>query len=83
MTEKELKNYKLPAHLRKKDGYWHMIIEAKHPKTGEFIRHSKTTKLKAVGKTKRETENNEFEAKTKLKEFQKKWSDYYFSISRK
>ena len=83
MTEKELKNYKLPAHLRKKDGYWHMIIEAKHPKTGEFIRHSKTTKLKAVGKTKRETENNEFEAKTKLKEFQKKWSDYYFSISSK
>lgn len=79
MTEKELKNYKLPTHLRKKDGYWHMIIDAKHPITKEIVRHSKSTKIKAIGKTKKETENNEFEARKQLKEFQKKWSDYYFS----
>lgn len=79
MDEKDLKDYKLPAHLRKKDGYWHMIIEAKNPKNGKIIRHSKSTKIKVLGKTKKETENNEYEAKTQLKEFQKKWSDYYFS----
>lgn len=78
MTEKNLTNYKLPAHLRKKDGYWHMIIEAKNPKTGKIIRHSQSTKLKVVEKTKKKTDNNEYEAKTQLKEFQKKWSNYYF-----
>ena len=71
MTEKDLTNYKLPAHLRKKDGYWHMIIEAKNPKTGKIIRHSQSTKLKVVEKTKKKTDNNEYEAKTQLKEFQK------------
>ena len=79
MTEKDLKNYKLPAHLRKKDGYWHMIIEAKNPKTGKIIRHSQSTKLKVVEKTRRKSEENETEARIQLKKFQKKWSDYYFS----
>lgn len=76
--EKDFKNYKLPAHLRKKDGYWHMIIDAKNPKNGKKIRHSKSTKIKIEGKTKSEMEDNETEARIQLKEFQKKWSDYYF-----
>ena len=79
MTEKDLKNYKLPAHLRKKDGYWHVIIEAKHPITKEKIRHSQSTKLKVIEKTRRKSEENETEARIQLKKFQKKWSDYYFS----
>lgn len=79
MGEQDLKNYNFPARLRKKDGIWHLIIEAKHPITKEIIRHSKSTKIKVIGKTKKETENNEFEARIQLKEFQKKWSDYYFT----
>ena len=82
MEEKELQNYKLPAHLRKKDGYWHKVIEAKNPKTGEMIRHSQTTKIKVEGRTKKETDDNETEARIQLKEFQKKWNKYYFKEKR-
>ena len=82
MEEKKLENHELPAHLRPKDNYWHMVIDAKHPKTGEIIRHSKSTKIKVVGKTKRETEDNETEARILLKEFRKKWTKYYFNEKR-
>lgn len=79
MDEKELKNYRLPAHLRKKDGYWHVIIEAKHPITKEKIRHSKSTKIRVIGKNQTESKNNELKAGVELLDFQKKWSNYYFS----
>lgn len=79
MEEKDLKNYKLPVRLCKKDGYWHMIIEATHPITKEKIRHSESTKLKIIEKTKRKSEENEIEARIKLKEFQSKWSKYHFN----
>lgn len=82
MEERKLKNYKLPARLRKKDGYWHMIIDAKHPKTGEIIRHSKSTKIKVEGKNKTETENNQYKAISELLKFQEKWSKHYFSDSK-
>ncbi len=78
MDEKELKNYKLPAHLRKKDGYWHVIIEAKHPITKEKIRHSKSTKIRVIGKNQTESKNNELKAGVELLDFQKKWSDFHF-----
>lgn len=78
MLEKELENYELPAHLRKKDGYWHTVIDAKHPKTGKKIRHSKSTKIKVEGENKTETKSNKIKAGAELLKFQKKWSDYYF-----
>lgn len=82
MEEKtKLKKYLLPGRIREKNGYLHLVIEAKNPKTGEIIRHSESTKLKVVGKTKRETEDNETEARILLKEFRKKWTKFHFSNS--
>lgn len=78
MTEKELQNYLLPVRLRGKDGYWHMLIESKHPITKEIIRHSESTKIRIIGKNQAETKNNKINASAKLLEFQKKWSDYHF-----
>ena len=51
MTEKELQNYQLPVR-EGKDGYWHMLIETKHPITKEIIRHSESTKIRVMGKIK-------------------------------
>lgn len=82
MGEKiDLKSYLLPGRIRKKDGYYHLIIDTLHPVTKEKIRHSESTKLKVTEETKRKSLENENEAKYRLKLFREKWSKYYFSDS--
>ena len=83
MTEKiNLKNYLLPGRIRKKDGYYHLIIDTIHPITKEKIRHSESTKLKVIEERKRKNSKNEDEAKYRLKLFREKWSKFYFSDSK-
>ena len=83
MTEKiNLKNYLLPGRIRKKDGYYHLIIDTIHPITKEKIRHSESTKLKVIEESKRKNLENENEAKYRLKLFREKWSKYHFSDSK-
>ena len=42
MAEKiNLKNYLLPGRIRKKDGYYHLIIDTIHPITKEKIQRMK------------------------------------------
>ena len=83
MTEKiNLKNYLLPGRIRKKDGYYHLIIDTIHPITKEKIRHSESTKLKVIEESKRKNLENENEAKYRLKLFREKWSKFYFSDSK-
>lgn len=80
MQEKiDIKNYLLPGRLRKKDGYWHVIIDAANPLTKEKIRHSQSTKIRVEGKNKTETKENERRAGVILSDFRKKWSNYYFN----
>ena len=80
MTEKiNLNNYLLPGRIRKKDGYYHLIIDTVHPITKEKIRHSESTKLKVIEESKRKNLENENEARYRLKLFREKWSRYYFS----
>lgn len=76
--ELDLKNYLLPGRIRKKDGYYHLIIDTVHPITKEKIRHSESTKLKVIEESKRKNLENENEAKYRLKLFREKWSKYYF-----
>ena len=83
MTEKiNLNNYLLPGRIRKKDGYYHLIIDTVHPITKEKIRHSESTKLKVIEERKRKNSKNEDEAKYRLKLFREKWSKFYFSDSK-
>lgn len=82
MNEKiNLKNYLLPGRIRKKDGYYHLIIDAIHPITKEKIRHSESTKLKVTEESKRKNLENENEARYRLKLFREKWTKYYLSKS--
>ena len=54
MTEKiNLNNYLLPGRIRKKDGYYHLIIDTIHPIKKKKIRHSESTKLKVIEESKR------------------------------
>lgn len=76
-----LKNYLLPGRIRKKDGYYHLIIDTIHPITKEKIRHSESTKLKVIEESKRKNLENENEAKYRLKLFREKWTKYYLSKS--
>ena len=78
-----LKNYLLPGRIRKKDGYYHLIIDTIHPITKEKIRHSESTKLKVIEESKRKNLENENEAKYRLKLFREKWTKFYFSDSKK
>ena len=78
-----LKNYLLPGRIRKKDGYYHLIIDTIHPITKEKIRHSESTKLKVIEESKRKNLENENEAKYRLKLFREKWTKFYFSNSKK
>ena len=83
MTEKiNLNNYLLPGRIRKKDGYYHLIIDTVHPITKEKIRHSESTKLKVIEESKRKNLENENEAKYRLKLFREKWSKYHFFDSK-
>ncbi|WP_294064438.1 tyrosine-type recombinase/integrase [uncultured Fusobacterium sp.] len=83
MQEKlDIKNYLLPGRIRKKDGYYHLIIDTIHPITKEKIRHSESTKLKVIEESKRKNLENENEAKYRLKIFREKWSKYHFSDSK-
>lgn len=83
MQEKiDIKNYLLPGRIRKKDGYYHLIIDTIHPITREKIRHSESTKLKVIEESKRKNLENENEAKYRLKLFREKWSKYHFSNSK-
>ncbi|WP_300392179.1 tyrosine-type recombinase/integrase [Fusobacterium sp.] len=79
MEEKNYsKNYLFPGRIRKKDGYYHLIIDTVHPVTKEKIRHSESTKLKVIAETKRKSLENEKEAMYKLQLFREKWSEYHF-----
>ena len=78
-----LKSYLLPGRIRKKDGYYHLIIDTIHPITKEKIRHSESTKLKVIEESKRKNLENENEAKYRLKLFREKWTKFYFSNSKK
>ena len=83
MQEKiDIKNYLLPGRIRKKDGYYHLVIDTIHPITREKIRHSESTKLKVIEESKRKNLENENEAKYRLKLFREKWSKYHFSDSK-
>ena len=83
MIEKiNLKIYLLPGRIRKKDGYYHLIIDTIHPITKEKIRHSESTKLKVIEESKRKNLENENEAKYRLRLFREKWSKFYFSDSK-
>ena len=83
MQEKiDIKNYLLPGRIRKKDGYYHLVIDTIHPITREKIRHSESTKLKVIEESKRKNLENENEAKYRLKLFREKWSKYHFSNSK-
>lgn len=73
----DLKNFILPGRLRKKDGYYHMIIDTKHPVTGEVIRHSSSTKLKVNDLNKTKSNENLEKAYNMLTKFRKKWTYYY------
>ena len=83
MQEKiDIKNYLLPGRIRKKDGYYHLVIDTIHSITREKIRHSESTKLKVIEESKRKNLENENEAKYRLKLFREKWSKYHFSDSK-
>ena len=83
MQEKiDIKNYLLLGRIRKKDGYYHLVIDTIHPITREKIRHSESTKLKVIEESKRKNLENENEAKYRLKLFREKWSKYHFSNSK-
>ena len=83
MQEKiDIKNYLLPGRIRKKDGYYHLVIDTIHPITREKIRHSESTKLKVIEESKRKNLENENEAKYRLKLFREKWSKYHFFDSK-
>lgn len=63
--------------MRIKSNYYHVLIDTKHPVTNEIIRHSQSTKLKAVCDSKKEEKSNKTMAEEMLIDFERKWSKFY------
>ena len=74
-----LANFMLPSRLRKKDGYYHMIIDTTHPITSKVIRHSQSTKLKVENGTKKKDKEIFIQASNMLTKFAEDWTNHYFS----
>ena len=77
MTKSEKEKFRLHGRLRVKSNYYHVLIDTKHPVTNEVIRHSQSTKLKAVCDGKKEEKSNKAMAEEMLIDFERKWSKYY------
>ena len=67
----------LPGRLREKNGYYHLVIDAKNPLDNTQIRHSKSTGLKVTEKTKTASKENYNKALCMLQEFREKWTDIH------
>lgn len=67
----------LPGRLREKNGYYHLVIDAKNPLNNTQIRHSKSTGLKVTEKTKTASKENYNKALCMLQEFREKWTDIH------
>ena len=77
MTKSEKESFRLHGRLRIKSNYYHVLIDTKHPVTNEIIRHSQSTKLKAVCDSKKEEKSNKTMAEEMLIDFERKWSKFY------
>ena len=77
MTKSEKEKFRLYGRLRIKNNYYHVLLDTKHPVTNEVIRHSQSTKLKAVCDSKKEEKNNKAIAEEMLIDFERKWSKFY------
>ena len=77
MTKSEKEKFRLHGRLRVKSNYYHVLIDTKHPVTNEVIRHSQSTKLKAVCDSKKEEKSNKTMAEEMLIDFERKWSKFY------
>ena len=77
MTKSEKEKFRLHGRLRIKSNYYHVLIDTKHPVTNETIRHSQSTKLKAVCDSKKEEKSNKAMAEEMLIDFERKWSKFY------
>lgn len=77
MTKSEKEKSRLHGRLRVKSNYYHVLIDTKHPVTNEVIRHSQSTKLKALCGSKKEGKNNKAIAEEMLIDFERKWSKFY------
>lgn len=77
MTKSEKESFRLHGRLRIKSNYYHVLIDTKHPVTNEVIRHSQSTKLKALCGSKKEEKNNKAIAEEMLIDFERKWSKFY------
>ena len=77
MTKSEKEKFRLHGRLRVKSNYYHVLIDTKHPVTNEVIRHSQSTKLKALCGSKKEEKNNKAIAEEMLIDFERKWSKFY------
>lgn len=77
MTKSEKEKFRLHGRLRVKSDYYHVLIDTKHPVTNEVIRHSQSTKLKAVCDGKKEEKSNKAMAEEMLIDFERKWSKFY------
>lgn len=77
MTKSEKEKFRLHGRLRVKSNYYHVLIDTKHPVTNEVIRHSQSTKLKAVCDGKKEEKSNKAMAEEMLIDFERKWSKFY------
>lgn len=77
MTKSEKEKFRLHGRLRVKSNYYHVLIDTKHPVTNEVIRHSQSTKLKALCGSKKEGKNNKAIAEEMLIDFERKWSKFY------
>lgn len=77
MTKSEKEKFRLHGRLRVKSNYYHVLIDTKHPVTNEVIRHSQSTKLKAVCDGKKKEKSNKAMAEEMLIDFERKWSKFY------
>ena len=77
MTKSEKESFRLHGRLRIKSNYYHVLIDTKHPVTNEVIRHSQSTKLKALCGSKKEEKSNKAMAEEMLIDFERKWSKFY------
>jgi integrase len=77
MTKSEKEKFRLRGRLRIKSNYYHVLIDTKHPVTNETIRHSQSTKLKAVCDSKKEEKSNKTMAEEMLIDFERRWSKFY------
>lgn len=77
MTKSEKEKFRLHGRVRIKSNYYHVLIDTKHPVTNEVIRHSQSTKLKAVCDSKKEEKSNKTMAEEMLIDFERKWSKFY------